>query len=134
MGRSTAHGLAYLEDIYTRVNEAFFGFEELPEIVWSRGRIQKRYRKLTLGTYDWKTNRIKIHPLFREKLLPEFVLEFVIYHELLHYEDREKLQQRRRRRQRVHDTDFHQREKEFPMKREASKLVRDLMKNGFELA
>jgi hypothetical protein len=105
-----------LDEVLTRINEKFFGFDELPAIVWSRGRIQRKYRKLTLGTYDWKANKIRVHPLFREGHLPEFVLEFVVYHELLHYEDREKLQNRRRRRDRVHDSDFHKREKEFPRK------------------
>lgn len=122
-----------LHEALARVNETYFGADELPEIVWSRGRIQTRYRRLTLGTYDWKVNRIKIHPLFREELLPEFVLDYVIYHELLHYEDREKLSKRRLRRTRVHDADFHRREKEFPKKREANALVRELMKRGFEL-
>ncbi|OHD56350.1 MAG: hypothetical protein A2Y33_12140 [Spirochaetes bacterium GWF1_51_8] len=111
------------------MNEAYFGFDELPSIVWSRGRIKKRYTRLTLGSYHHKKNEIRIHPLFRERELPGYVLDYVIYHELLHFEDRSRLAKRRRG-ERVHTSNFHSREHNFPHKREATRYVREMMKNG----
>ena len=124
------------------VNRDYFEFKELPPIKWSRGRLQKRYRKITFGSYDFKKNEVRIHPVLMHSQVPVFVLDFVIYHELLHFEDRDQLREhferkkkmlRRRRsaRNRVHSSDFHQREKEFIQKKEAAGIMLSIAKGLF---
>ncbi|NPV02499.1 MAG: M48 family metallopeptidase [Brevinematales bacterium] len=118
-----------LKNKISDINEQYFGLDELPAIVWSRGRIKRRYRRLTLGSYHYHKNEIRIHPLFREREIPDYVLEYVIFHELLHFEDRNELK-RRRRGDRIHSAEFHSREREYPRKKEASRYVKNIMLNG----
>ncbi len=115
------------------VNDAFFQMPELPCIKWSRGVIKKKYRKLTFGTYDIKRDQIRIHPILENEAVPAIVLNFVIYHELLHYQDRDALKERyktpffhKRSSHKVHNPHFHRREKAFPEKKEATKIMREL--------
>lgn len=112
-----------------RVNREYFNFDELPEIIWSKGKMQKRYTKLILGTYDIRKNQIRVHPLFRHCEMPMYVIDFVLYHELLHYEDRYWLKEKKRG-ERVHDQGFHKREKIFPFTKEAMRYVKDWMTGG----
>jgi len=117
-----------------KIANLYFELDEIPPIKWSRGRIKRRYRRLTLGTYDISKNEIRIHPLLREVEIPEYVLEYVIYHELLHYQDRHKLRHPRPfwKKRRIHDKDFHQRENEFPHKKKASLVIRKLVRGQYE--
>jgi predicted SprT family Zn-dependent metalloprotease len=116
-----------------RVNNEYFSFEKLPSIRWSRGRIQKQYRKLTIGCYDIKKNEIRIHPLFRERELPVELLDFVIYHELLHYEDRHHLKIRRNGK-RIHNRDFKVREKSHPYSKTAHQITKTILNGNFLVA
>lgn len=128
--RKTTKPDKYLLALMNKINDEYFQFEELPHIKWSKGQIKKHYRKLMLGAYDLHKNEIRLHPLFREEKLPETILEFVIYHELLHYEDRHHLIKRKRG-HRVHNKTFHQREKAHPYYKEATRTVKQLMQTGF---
>lgn len=110
------------------VNQSFFNLTELPEIKWSKGQLKKRYRRITFGCYDIKKNEIRIHPVFKTDVFPDFVLDFVIYHELLHYIDRDFMKQERRlfryNRKKVHNRSFKDREKLFSHSLEAIKLLK----------
>ncbi len=125
-----------LQGSLDRVNGEFFQMEDLPPIKWSRGRIKNRYRRLTLGVYDISKNEIRIHPLFRERDIPEFVLDYIVYHELLHYQDRHRLKKRvffwgRRK---IHDKSFHDREKSYPKKKEAAVYIKSMLRGQFPSA
>ncbi len=122
-----------LDKAILEVNREYFQMDELPPIKWSRGRIKKQYRRLTLGVYDISKNEIRIHPLFREKPVPEYVLHYVIYHELLHFQDRHRLKKKvffwgKRK---IHDKGFHERENLFPLKKEASAYVKQMIRGIF---
>ncbi len=122
-----------LQEYLQKIDRAYFQNPDPPSIKWSRGLIKKRYRKLTLGTYDARKNEIRIHPILKNGKIPSMVLEFVIYHEMLHAQDRRELAEHSRRGVfhkkmsfKVHDTHFHKKEKEFPLKKEASRIMREL--------
>lgn len=119
-----------LQEILEDLNHLYFQFEKIPTIRWSKGRIQDRYRRLTLGSYYPNKDEIRIHPLFREGVLEIFVLRYVIYHELLHFEDRHSLKKRKVG-ERVHHREFHAREKNFPKYLQAQKRIREFMKKGY---
>lgn len=120
-----------LIDALHNINLQYFALNELPEIRWSKGQIKKHYRRLTLGTYVPDKNLIRIHPLFREGILPEFVRDYVIYHEMLHFIDRNRLKKRKRGRRKIHTPEFHQKERQFPRSKEAQLMIRQMMKEGF---
>ena len=66
-----------LEQSFDRVNEKyFFSTLEKPNFVW--GSDSKR----TLGSYEYRSDVVKISSLFRNA--PEHLLDYVMYHELLH--------------------------------------------------
>ncbi len=110
------------------VNKSFFNLSELPLIKWSKGQIKKKYRRITFGCYDIKKNEIRIHPIFKTAAFPDFVLDFVIYHELLHYIDRDLLRQEKRlfqySRKKVHNRSFKEKEKLFPNSLQSIKILK----------
>ena len=124
----------FLLDRMQFINNEYFKFKELPVIKWSKGSVKKKYRKITYGTYVIKKKEIRIHPILNNLLIPRYVLEFVIYHELLHFEDyhiREKSNVRHRGKDRVHTPHFHKREKEFEFKKQASKIMHELARGTY---
>ncbi len=144
---------SFLIERMDQINEKYFNFDSLPLIKWSRGRIKKKYRKLTFGTYDIKKMQIRIHPILKNNIIPGFVLDFVIYHELLHYEQMissrvepslvkpvqikpvfHKINTRKKLKVKIHSIEFHKREREFPQKKEASRIMKDIVIGSFTFA
>jgi len=89
------------------------GLEEI-EITWGRdGRGSKSIR---FGSYDFDQRLIRVHPALDQEWVPEFFVEFIVYHELLHAvcppvegEDG----------RRVHTEEFIELERQFPRYQEA---------------
>lgn len=72
-----------LKKLYDAVNEEWFGGVCNVSIGWGRsGPLNARSRHL--GSYSAPFHRILIHPLLDNESIPEFVIRFVIFHELLH--------------------------------------------------
>ncbi len=101
--------------------------------------MKKKYRKLTFGTYDIRKDEVRIHPVLINKSIPEAVIEFVIFHELLHYQDRKELLERKNSgffhksvSFKVHGIHFHRREKGYPGKEKASKIMKELAEGTFD--
>lgn len=92
-----------LEGSFSRMNEKyFFGSVEIPNLVWGNAS------KTSLGSYDYKTDTIKISKIFT-KLDPE-LLDFVMYHEILH--KKQKFQNKQGQ-NRYHTPAFRKKEREF---------------------
>ncbi len=137
---------SFLESRLETVNRSFFRFPDLPSIRWSRGRVRPRYRKLTFGTYDFRKNEIRIHPLLKRSAVPDCVLDYVLFHELLHYEDRERLRElsvpaalspfsrlRKGGRRLIHNRHFHNREDGFPGRDEACLWMKRFVRGEIHL-
>ncbi len=75
------NGLCHnLQKSFDRVNEQYFANKiEKPVIAWSR---TFTYRKM--GHYDHVHDRLVVSSSLDEKIVPEFVIDFVMYHEVLH--------------------------------------------------
>ena len=74
-----------------RVNQDYFEGRLRLDITWGRGAAKKRPRRrrkgsfsIRLGSYDDRTKLIRIHPVLDRPEVPEFVIESIIYHEMLH--------------------------------------------------
>lgn len=66
-----------LEASFKRVNERYFlSTVEQPNLVWAQ------WSKRKLGSYSFKTDTINISKVFLE--LPDHLLDYVMYHEILH--------------------------------------------------
>ena len=57
---------------------------EPPVITWAARKRSTARRGLRLGSYDSSRDLVRIHPVLDQEAVPEWVVAFVIYHELLH--------------------------------------------------
>lgn len=75
-----------LKKIFDRVNKEHFDGKIKAKITWGRYgcRYVQRRTKIILGTYSSYELLIRIHPALDQKNVPEFFVESVIHHEMLH--------------------------------------------------
>lgn len=56
------------------------------DITWGRkGKATGAERHIRLGSYDANRKLIRIHPLLDQKEVPEWIVGFVVFHEVLHH-------------------------------------------------
>jgi predicted metal-dependent hydrolase len=106
---------AIFEDLNTRF---FHGLMARPRMSWS----QTKTRRI-LGHYDPAHNAIIISRIFDHPAVPAFVLEYVVYHEMLHLKHPVKLRGSRRC---IHSAEFQAEEKLFPHASQAEALLKRL--------
>lgn len=122
----SAQGNFYnLEEIFTTVNRKYFNpLLKKPTLGWS---MKKSYRRL--GFYDPDRNLIVISKIFDKRNVPELVLEYIMFHEMLHILYPVKLVNGRRK---VHTKEFNRHEQHFSDYEKAKKwLTRKLWRIRF---
>jgi predicted metal-dependent hydrolase len=108
-----------LDAIFEELNTRFFhGLMARPRMSWS----QTKTRRI-LGHYDPAHDAIIISRIFDHAAMPKFVLEYIVYHEMLHLKHPVKLRGSRRC---VHSAEFQAEEKLFPQVAEANAVLRRL--------
>jgi hypothetical protein len=117
---TTAEGVCYdLRDAFARVNKAYFaGKQSMPHLVWSETHT---YRKF--GHYDKTRDLVMVSTTLDAPDIPAYVVDFVVYHELLH---RELGVRRVNGRRRIHTPEFRQRERRFRKYDKAQAMLDDL--------
>jgi predicted metal-dependent hydrolase len=108
-----------LDAIFEELNTRFFhGLMARPRMSWS----QTRTRRI-LGHYDPAHNAIIISRVFDHFAVPRYVVEYIVYHEMLHLKHPVKLRGSRRS---VHSAEFQAEERSFPRAQEASAFLKRL--------
>lgn len=108
-----------LETIFEELNTRFFyGLMARPRMSWSQNKTRR-----ILGHYDPAHNAIIISRIFDHPAMPRYVLEYIVYHEMLHLKHPVKLRGSRRC---VHSAEFQAEEKLFPRASEANAFLRRL--------
>ncbi len=108
-----------LEESFERVNKKYFhGAIEMPVLKWSPRRTRRK-----LGHYDPTKNVIMISKSLDDQRVPDFVLDYVMYHEMLHMVEKGS---KGRYKRRVHTREFRDKEKEFEEHEEAEDWLRRL--------
>ncbi len=108
-----------LEDIFSRLNKKYFKNEiEKPVLSWSRTKTRRVF-----GHQDATHDTIIISKTLDDARVPQFVVEFVLYHELLHIKHPTKIVNGKRR---IHSTAFRRDEQLFPNYQEAEKWLEKL--------
>ncbi|MFI5344271.1 MAG: SprT-like domain-containing protein [Chlamydiales bacterium] len=81
-----ARGKVYnLQAIYDKLNRMYFGNSLKLHITWF-GKIRKSScNRITFGLYYDPLKLIKINRLLDHKRFPDYFIEYVVYHEMLHY-------------------------------------------------
>ena len=115
-----ARGHSYdLDTIFEELNTRFFhGLLARPRMSWSQSKTRR-----ILGHYDPAHNAIIISRIFDHPAMPAFVLEYIVYHEMLHLKHPVKLRGSRRC---VHSAEFQAEEKLFPRVAEANAFLKRL--------
>jgi hypothetical protein len=101
-----------LRTVFEDLNQRFFhGLMQQPSLTWSRTASRN-----ILGHFDDAHNAIVISKIFDGPTTPQFVVEYILYHEMLHL----KYPVRHGRARRcVHSAPFREEEKHFPHFQEA---------------
>jgi hypothetical protein len=108
-----------LDAIFEDLNHRFFhGLMARPRMSWS----QTKTRRI-LGHYDPAHNAIVISRIFDHPAMPRYVLEYIVYHEMLHLKHPVKLRGSRRC---VHSPEFQAEEKLFPGVADANAFLKRL--------
>jgi len=116
----SARGHFYdLDAIFEDLNTRFFhGLLGRPRMSWS----QTKTRRI-LGHYDPAHNAIIISRIFDHFAVPRYVLEYIVYHEMLHLKHPVRLRGTRRC---VHSAEFQAEEKLFPHMEQANAFLKRL--------
>ena len=108
-----------LDAVFEKLNTRFFhGLMARPRMSWS----QTKTRRI-LGHYDPAHNAIIISGIFDHFAVPAYVLEYIVYHEMLHLKHTVKLRGSRRC---VHSAEFQAEERLFPHITEANAFLKRL--------
>ena len=108
-----------LDAIFEELNTRFFhSLMARPRMSWSQSKTRR-----ILGHYDPAHNAIIISRLFDHPGVPAYVLEYIVYHEMLHLKHPVRLRGSRRC---VHSAEFQAEEKLFPRLAEANAFLKRL--------
>lgn len=111
-----------LEEIFDQLNARFFhGLLGRPVLGWSA-----RAARTTLGHWDPSHNAIVISNRLDRADVPRLLVEYVVFHEMLHLK---YPPQARGGRRMVHTAEFRAAERAFPRRDEARKLLKQLVQS-----
>jgi len=80
------HGHVYnLKKIYHELNNQYFNNELDLSITWFGNGIQRNRSRVMFGLYNEGLRLIKINRLLDSPTFPDYIVSFVIYHEMLHH-------------------------------------------------
>jgi len=99
-----------LVSIARTVNHEYFGDRISAGITWGAMKRGCRVRRRILGSYNSRTDTIRVNPVLDVKTVPKYYLEFIVYHEMLHADMGVEKKNGRRE---VHSREFRKREKLF---------------------
>jgi hypothetical protein len=110
-----------LEAIYRELNQTYFANRIQARITWSRRPPQRPRTSIRFGSYHASDRLIRIHRLLDQPFVPRYVLENVVFHEMLH-----QLIPRQRVNGRwyVHPPEFHRQEQRFRYHQQAEQWKR----------
>ncbi len=106
-----------LEASFRRVNAAFFdGRMDRPTISWSRAETRRMF-----GHYEFVSDSLVVSSSLDRPDVPEFVVDFIVYHELLHKKHGLRWTGSRAH---AHTPAFRREEQRFPGMAEAERVLR----------
>ena len=107
-----------LLSLFKKINETYFENKiEIRHLSWSQ-----KPTRTTLGHFDAAHETIIVNRRLDNPRVPQYVLSYVIYHEMLHVLMGEELTENGRR---IHHNRFRKAEREFEEYSEAKAFIRD---------
>lgn len=99
-----------LRALFTRLNATYFDNALQADIGWGRRPGQKRRKSILLGVYDARLREIRVHPALDAPHVPAFVVEYVVFHAMLH----QLFPDAPGSRECAHPPEFRERERAYP--------------------
>lgn len=100
-----------LEAIYQTLNREYFGNQVQAQITWGRRPPRRPRRSIRFGAYNSEEQLIRINPLLDQAFVPRYVVENIVFHEMLHQINPP---QRLNSRWSIHTPAFRRAERRFP--------------------
>ncbi|MGE3537651.1 MAG: SprT-like domain-containing protein [Candidatus Tectimicrobiota bacterium] len=99
-----------LAALYQDLNQRYFVNRVQADITWSRRPPQRQRTSIRFGSYHERDRLIRVHRLLDQPFVPRYVVENVVFHEMLH-----QLipRQYRNGRWSIHPPEFRQQERRF---------------------
>jgi hypothetical protein len=116
----SAQGRTYdLDAVFEDLNTRFFhGLLARPRMTWSRN-----HSRNSLGHYDPAHNAIVVSRIFDHPGVPQYAVDYIVYHEMLHLKHPVRLRGSRRC---VHSAEFQAEEKLFLQLEEVKRFLKQL--------
>jgi predicted SprT family Zn-dependent metalloprotease len=73
-----------LQQIFDSLNQRYFSGAIQAQIGWGRAPSKRRRRSIKMGAYFHDSRHIRIHPALDQPQVPDYLVEFVVYHEMCH--------------------------------------------------
>jgi len=103
-----------LKSIFDKLNSKYFSNAlRRYRIVWGRRRKKRPKSYFVFASIQEADRIIRVHPLLDARFVPQWFMEYVIYHEMLHAQVPDEFDRSGRRR--VHTERFNMRERRFPL-------------------
>jgi len=124
---SSANGEIYdLERIFAKLNRRYFAGEiEKPVLTWSRRRARS-----ILGHHDAAHDTITISKILDSREVPEWFIEYIVFHEMLHIKHPARIVNGRRY---YHTNSFRAEEQSFPRYQHAQEWLDHVVRKRQEL-
>lgn len=113
--QATLHaGVKYnLHDLYSKLNQKYFGNQLAIQVTWFGNKKRKLpTRSMQIGLFDDFSQTAKVHSLLDSSLVPKYVVEYVLFHEMIHAVCPTEVDSKGH--VRVHTAAFKKKEKEYP--------------------
>jgi len=108
-----------LDEIFYGINNRFFSNEiPKPALRWSKRRAYRIF-----GRYDRSKNEIVVSSLLDDKKTPKFVVDYIMYHEMLHIKFGFTYKRGRRK---IHTGPFKKEEEKFPFYKESIDFLKKI--------
>jgi hypothetical protein len=112
-----------LQEIYNQVNAEYFEDRLKLSITWFGKPVHRSRSRVTFGLYHDPLKLVKIHRLLDNPSFPDYVVSFVVFHEMLHYACPSYIDEKGIHR--VHSKEFKHQEKQFHFYNLAQRWIRD---------
>ncbi len=113
-----------LTESFNRVNRDYFSKQlSEPHLVWNNRLTVRKF-----GHYQWDTDTVMVSRSLDQRQVPEFVVDYVMYHELLHKKLGVRLVNSRRM---VHTDLFREQERKFARFDEAQKFLNKISRKRY---
>ncbi len=118
-----------LREIVADLNRRYFGDRLAVGVTWGRSSggaahhcRRRRTSSLQLGSYSYEERLIRLHGVLDQPTIPRFVIEAIIFHELLHADMPPVVRHGRRY---VHTPEFRRREREYRHLDKANRWIQE---------